>query len=316
MLAIRDILVLTDFSASAGKALESALAVAHEHEANVHLLHVLVPHVNPLQRMLKLKAEILTELETEARRRMHQDLDQYDLGKLHAEIVVRQAPSPTPAILEYARAHNLDLLVMGSHGQGDETAFEVGSTAERVVRRAPCPVLTVPKEASLAAASEPCFLAPFDLSQHSERALAHAVELAREAGAHLDIVHIVDYRPLSSIYGAVGAAVPDAVPDIESSLVEEMKQVADRVRAEGIDATAHVEHGPPAAYIIDAVAQRDIDLIVQASHGRTGMKRFLLGSTAERVLREAACPVLTIKSFGKSLYPEPPSSDRSADRDK
>ena len=131
-------------------------------------------------------------------------------------------------------------------------------------------------------------LFPTDFSASSEAALQMATSLARDSGATLLIVHVQE-SPLAYGGGELAFTPLDVTRDLEENLRKVMPS----------DPTVASEHrlvmGDPADSIVRLADEENVDLIVMASHGRTGVARLLMGSVAEAVVRRAACPVLTCK---------------------
>jgi nucleotide-binding universal stress UspA family protein len=145
-IALRRILVPTDFSETSAAAVKYAVALADAFGAELHLLHVME---RPIE--LQMAAEIALvsgpEIEAEVRTRaetaLHEVLTRDEREKYRAVDAI-EAGSPFAAIVQYARTANVDLIVMGTHGRGAVAHLLIGSVAENVVRKAPCPVLTIP----------------------------------------------------------------------------------------------------------------------------------------------------------------------------
>ena len=135
-------------------------------------------------------------------------------------------------------------------------------------------------------------LVPTDGSTATGSAIDHAVELARTHDATLHALYVVDVGAYSSL--EVGAEV--VADGLESEGQSAVDAVADRVADAGVDVETAVETGVVHRAIVEYVADNDIDLVVMGTHGRTGVGRFLLGSVAEKVVRTAAAPVLTVRS--------------------
>jgi nucleotide-binding universal stress UspA family protein len=137
-------------------------------------------------------------------------------------------------------------------------------------------------------------LVPIDFSEPSDAALDYARVLATRFGASLHVLHVVD-DPYRTFYSA-----EVYVPEVEGLRDEMLNDALTRLKtrvadATDLDATAEAVIGAPAAAIVDFAAGREIDLIVMGTHGRGGMAHLLMGSVAERVLRTAPCPVLTVR---------------------
>jgi nucleotide-binding universal stress UspA family protein len=138
-------------------------------------------------------------------------------------------------------------------------------------------------------------LCPVDFDPNSADALAHAAALAMNSGGTLYLLHVVQINPLA----AQGAAEGFAGKDFYDSQVEaargQLEQCAQSIPA-GVARELAVEIGEPGDLIIAAQQQLGVDLVVMATHGRRGLKHLVLGSIAERVVREATAPVLTVRA--------------------
>jgi nucleotide-binding universal stress UspA family protein len=140
-------------------------------------------------------------------------------------------------------------------------------------------------------------LLPTDFSECASYALAYATSLARDANASLVCVHVVE--SVMPTVGYTGITEPLPVADIseqlEDSATRELPKIADREECAGLEIEEVIAHGDAASEIVRVAKERNVDLIVISSHGRTGLGRILFGSTAEAVVRHATCPVLVVK---------------------
>jgi universal stress protein A len=137
-------------------------------------------------------------------------------------------------------------------------------------------------------------LVPLDFSPHSDAALALAIELAKESGAELHLVHA--YELPAAVTMAYGVAIPQAVWDgVQEAAVTRLEEGRKRAAAAGLEASTHLATAPAADAIANAAETFRADLIVMGTRGLTGLKHVLLGSVAERTIRNAPCPVLTVK---------------------
>jgi nucleotide-binding universal stress UspA family protein len=146
MIALKNILVATDFSEPSTKALEYGRALARTFEAELHVIHV-VDNLF-LQGMLADAApanyaDLLEELEQSGKRQLEATIDDADRRELKAKTVLQTFTNPANGIVTYARKAGIDLIVIGTHGRGGWSHLVMGSVAEKVLRTAPCPVLTV-----------------------------------------------------------------------------------------------------------------------------------------------------------------------------
>lgn len=140
-------------------------------------------------------------------------------------------------------------------------------------------------------------LLPTDFSGCANYALPYAASIARATGARIICVHVVE--PIVSAMGYTGLAAPMPIADISEQLEEsaghELPQLTDCAEFNGLDVEEVIVHGDAAAEIVRVASEREVDLIVVSSHGRTGLGRIIFGSTAEAVVRHASCPVLVVK---------------------
>jgi len=180
--------------------------------------------------------------------------------------------SPAAGILDYLEQNPVDAVVMGTHGRSPLGRFFLGTVTEKVVRHAPCAVLTVAHH-RMNYRNIPDYrkiLAPFDFSEYSVKALLKARALALKYQADLPKFEANAKRALAKSLGKLGL--------------------------KGLK--VHVEDGTGdgrASEIIVKFAEENlVDLIVMGTHGLTGIERVLLGSTTERVVRTAPCPILTV----------------------
>ena len=145
MIVIKNVLVATDYSETAATALAYGRELARSYQATLHVLHVVddIRWRYALDMTPALMAGVQESLEDAARTQMHDLVTADDRRRLHAHAVVRTALSAADAVADYARTAGIDLVVVGTHGRGGLSRLLLGSVAERVVRVAPCPVLTV-----------------------------------------------------------------------------------------------------------------------------------------------------------------------------
>ena len=140
-------------------------------------------------------------------------------------------------------------------------------------------------------------LLPTDFSDCGNYALSYAASLARTFGASIICVHVIE--PMVPTVGYSGVTEPLPIADItdqlEDSAERELPKLAERQECAGLEIEEVIVHGEAASEIVRVAKDRDVDLIVVSSHGRTGLGRILFGSTAEAVVRHASCPVLVVK---------------------
>lgn len=286
------VLVATDFSRAADAALRWAASLAEEHGASLLLLHSL-PLYGAQADYLPSPPEIEEHLRGAAVER---------LGNLAGEISPDLAVEtrleiglPSQTIVRVAAEREVDLVVIGSRGLSDLAHVLLGSTAERVVQRAPCPVLVVHPEDERHRPVR-SILVPTDFSPASRRALK-AVEtwLTRlEAPSRIVLLHAYHLPVEYTAYGAVPTSLHFA-EDAGERAEESLEKMAAELRRDGLTVDTVAREGYPPETIVALAEEMDVDVIALGTHGRTGLRHLLLGSNAERVVQKAGCPVLTVR---------------------
>lgn len=144
-------------------------------------------------------------------------------------------------------------------------------------------------------------LVPVDFSRHSLRALDYAVDFARPFDAEITMLHVVEpvaYATPADLYAGMATQLGNLLAEQRRSARQQLDELAGKYSARGVAIQAHLRDGVAYREIVDAAKQMGADVIVQATHGRTGLAHVLLGSVAERVVRTAECAVLTIRTTG------------------
>lgn len=302
---IQRILFPTDFSDRSERALPYALYLAEEFGAELHLFHAVVLHgddpANREQDFPDLD-EAYRELRSWASGRM--DRAAADAEGREVSIVKAQdrGIAAAPTIVEYADDHDVDLVVVPSHGRRGVRRMLLGSVAEEVLRTAGCPVLTLKADGGEPPAGRiERIVVPVDFSEHADLALASAGALADRVGAELQVVHVIPELSYPDPYFADAAALRAMTKAAREEVPQALAEKVDEVLGEDASVETHMVVGRPAGEIAAFAEERDADLIVMGSHGRTGLERVFLGSVAEGVVRQASRPVLTVKAFGKRL---------------
>lgn len=190
-------------------------------------------------------------------------------------------------IVDLAEDEGRDLIVMGVKGAGFPQGLLMGSTTARVIGFSSQDVLVIPEKASVK--WERILLAT-DGSEYSRRATERALVLVQDSGGTLKIISVLE---ISSHIYAVAPELGEEKIKLPRQYAQEAKDLA---ASRGIIAEDFVREAESADEVIIELARKaDIDLIVMGSHGRTGLKRLLMGSVTERVIGNAPCPVLVVK---------------------
>jgi nucleotide-binding universal stress UspA family protein len=139
-------------------------------------------------------------------------------------------------------------------------------------------------------------LVPTDFSEHADRALTVAIEFAKPLGATIDLLHVyaLPLPIVASIGGAVPPPLPLPTPDDLMSTQRNIDERAEKVRSAGLECSSAIVEGPAAAEIVSHSRKLGADLIVMATHGRTGIRRLIFGSVAQEVLRRTSLPLVLV----------------------
>jgi nucleotide-binding universal stress UspA family protein len=296
---VRRILCPIDFSAPSAHALEQATRLARAYGARLAVLHVR-PTVTPHPDMPAggpVAPWLAAELD-QLRQRVTASCDEAAGG---GEPIVT-AGDPVREIVQCAATLPADLVVMGTHGVSGFQHLVLGSVTEKVLRTAPCPVLTVPPRARTAATQFSRVVCGVDFSDCSLVAVNHAVSLAGASGATLRLLHVVEWPWHES-------ATPDteSVPAAQAQAIAEYRRYLETGAKERLDAVAAtavpggsvstgVRCGRPYVELLDEARQEQADLIVLGVRGRGALDLGFFGSTATHVVRSAPCPVLTVRA--------------------
>ncbi|HEU4927444.1 MAG TPA: universal stress protein [Vicinamibacterales bacterium] len=301
MTAIQQILCPVDFSEFSRRALDHALGLARCYGSAVTALHVVAPApvVVPVPYYFGAEVAPPMTLPPADRGRVASELEAFvsseRAGALRAATYVAEGPVVHQEILVQAKRLHADLIVLGTHGRSGFERLFLGSTAEKVLRTARCPVMTVPPHAPDVMPRGP---APFtrivcaiDFSDCSQVALEYALSLARQSNATLTLVHVLDSRPLYVDFS------PAAVIDLEAWTREARTRLHALV-SDGDRTTCRVSEmvreGKAYREILRLADVLDTDLIVLGVRGRGATDLVIFGSTTHHVIRAARCAVLTV----------------------
>lgn len=265
------VLVATDGSDESAGAIRTGIALSMTHGAKLTGLSIALD--NPEY------STLVPNLREIAQQHAREGLKTFiDEAGEEAETVIREAHDPAKGVVEAAAELGADIIVMGQHHKGGIARRLVGDTTAGVIGEAACPVLVVPRAARL---WEKRVLLATDGSPHSQAAIEAAGRVARQARLPVGVVSVVTSSHSRARRQEAEHAVASAV---------------ERLTALGLEVDGQVLEGRPDEAIIKAAEAAAADLIVVGSHGRTGLTKVLMGSVAERVIGDATCAVLVVKS--------------------
>lgn len=292
---LRKVLVATDFSTTAGAAVAWAAEVAKPHGATVRLVHALTLPTPVPGYVLADGTEFGQELRAAAQARLDQAADELVAGDTPVETDLRLG-IPSQAILAAAGEWKPDLLVIGTRGLTGLAHLLLGSTAERVVQRATCPVLAIHPDDADRHRPIKTVLVPTDFSEDADRALDTVLHLfpAPQGTIKLVLVHAYHLPVEYTAYGPIPTSV-HYLEDVAGEAAARLKEVAKGYEREGLTVEAVTREGFAPDVIVQEAEAHGADLIAMGTHGRSGLAHLLLGSTAQRVVQKAPCPVMTMR---------------------
>jgi len=303
----RNILIPLDGSHFAEEAIPYARSLAHSAGARLHLIMVHEP-VPALVGMGETPP--LIELDEKSR-----DQERNYLAAVAGDLL-RALPvefrelegAAGPALCEEADRIDADLVVMATHGRGAMGRLWLGSVADYLVRHLSVPVLLVHPDRFARPIEPPLhsILVSLDLSRESETILEPVVKLAQLTEGHVTLVHVVE-----PILGTTSLGMPFAAPvpievfeEQRTTAQRKLDRVADTLREQGLSVCARMVDAASAANgLLEMLEEKQYDLIAMTTHGRGGVRRLLLGSVADKVIRGAAKPVLVVRPSGADYSP-------------
>lgn len=283
MLAMETILCPTDLSEASVQSVPLATYFARLHGADLHLLHVHLLHA-----MSPAEEDVPFPGEEEARATLEKSAGGIEWNQVVHR--VERGINAAPTIIGYADENDVDLIVMGSHGRRGFRRLMLGSVTAEVVRYAKRLVLVVRHEADADPPREvDRIVVPVDFSPSTGEAVAVAAKLAVTLEVPIELLHAIEPIPY------VQMAYPVALD--EGEFRTHAQRRLDEI-VEELDTSAEVRTsiavGTSDQVVADAAHHTPTPLVVMASHGHSGLARVLLGSTTERLLRSAPCPVLVV----------------------
>jgi nucleotide-binding universal stress UspA family protein len=292
---VTHILCPIDLSDISRHVVDHASALARWHGARLTFLHVVI--ASPAMGIPPLPIDETTQHElVDAMRKAAETVPPL----VQAEFLVRQAESAVTAILDEAVDRRADILVVGTHGRSGFKRLLLGSVAEAVIRRSPCPTFVVPPRAADIPAATPVrfrhILCAVDFSECSTIAATQALQLSHETAAHLTLLHVIETPPeLSEDTLATDFNVDRIRAAAEAEALRRLRDLVPHGSKMPEAVTTAVEEGEPVRALLQTAADVRADLIVMGVHGRSTVDLLVFGSTAYHVIREAPCPVLIVR---------------------
>jgi nucleotide-binding universal stress UspA family protein len=282
---IKNILCPVDFSAPSQRALEYAISLATSHDSQLQILHVVSPVIARSYWFPIDTGKVMETLKNQARQELEKLRQLASDAGMEAEARLRLGDVEIE-ILDAAEKYRADILVIGKHGRSTIERWFVGSVAEHLLRKSKVPMLIIgegKRKKSIPRMER--IIVTSDLSEDSAYALSYAAALARETQATVTYLHVMPVLP-----AGVGLPYEVSIPEAQSEL-DRLVPVEAR---KWCTIVTRVETGIPYQEILSIAEKTRANMLVMNTHGKSMLERALLGSTAERVIRGAPCPVLAI----------------------
>ncbi len=320
------LLVAHDFSPSSNRALAHAVDLAARTGAALHLMYVDRTAEGVLFEGGKAPPD--DELQDRFEERCHASLAPHDRSPAEDRVVCHavRGVSPAPLLVEKAEEIDADLIVTGTEGRRGARRLIVGSVAEEVLRTAPCPVLTVRQreaggasgstgeaddasssadDASSSADEAPSsaveqIVAPVDFSDLTEVALRHVAQIAPLYDVPVTLVHVVEDPTMPSVYEVNASAVRARAA--EQRAEEALQSLGAPIEETGVSVSYLVHRGQTTSTVVEATGHRDT-LTVMGTKGLSGLRRVMLGSVTEAVIRASDGPVLAVPASAQEASP-------------
>ena len=294
-----------DFSAAANAVLATAIRWDERFYGELHLVHVYSGEHPASALMVAPLVVPDSQVAADIRSHLEGVVEDHGLRMERVTLHVRKG-RPYEEICRLARQLDVDLIMTADRGRTGLTRLALGSTAERIVRYTPCPVLVVHPPPVSARRFPPALrkiLVPTDFSTCAEHGLTYARALAAEFRARLILLHSVDLDYCNTSPEYTLFDLPPLLAAAEKAGRDQMQKVIRETDWRGLKVECILENGHAGEEICRRACELGADLIVTSTHGRSGSKRVLVGSTAEYIVRHATCPVLVVPTRRRPALP-------------
>jgi nucleotide-binding universal stress UspA family protein len=282
------IMVATDFSPASGRALEFGVSIARRFNSKIYLTHIVTVDGYPMVAP-EIAAASFEKLQGEAEAKMSEIVDSGSMYGMARETIVENG-TLWATIESLVELHKIDLLVLGTHGLGGLKKFVIGSGAEQIFRQVRIPVLTVGPHVT----GEPLYEAEFrhilfatDFGPGVDREAAYAFALAQEHRARITLLNVVRHVEDHS---------EGAITRKRDWVTKQLRELVPTKANLTCKPEFHMVIGEPVEEILDWAAKLSADLIVMGAKPRKGLAGHVPHTKVFRVVCDAKCPVLTVKS--------------------
>lgn len=284
MAKYRKILVAADGSESSRNAFRQACRIALMDKSWLTVITT-IPSYEDLFQMPSIQEKVSRALREEGEKVLAGIREIAKEEDAHITTILEEG-APFQSIVDTAEEGNYDLIVMGAHGTKPIERALVGSVTARVIGNSQRDVLVFPLRTEIGWHS---IMVATDGSKHGRSATEKAIEIAKAYDGQVNVVSVVD------VTEEFQAQAPEAVEKLVDKAKGYVEEVRQRAEAEGVKIETFVREGESYKVITDLSRKCKCDVIIMGSHGRTGVKRLLMGSVTEKVIGYAPCPVLVVR---------------------
>ena len=295
LFAHKRILVAIDFSEYSKIALDICLGASKCMKTKLYVLHTIEKFPHDYVHLLSSTAHsnMKQKLEEEAMNKIKAMLPEELLGSEDIVPIVRFG-KPFLEIIKVAKEKGVDLMAIGTHGRAGVDRVILGSVAERVVRKAGCAVMVIRNKKYVGFKR---IIVPIDFSDCSRKALEYATATARAHNSKLTILHVYEGSFVEPYVKAANSEeeADEIMKEIERVNETKYDEFLKTVDLSGVEYEKLLKKGIPETDIVEIAMEQQANLIVMGTHGRSGIKHILIGSTAEEVVRAVHCDIIIVK---------------------
>jgi nucleotide-binding universal stress UspA family protein len=283
MKLLEKILIATDFSSSCDNVVDHAIRLAKTFQSKIIPIHVLPDDIRNEKALLLLNQAAEKELGAINARINKEGID--------TDIPIVEYGNHYEKIILAADRINANLILIGAGEKVQNDVFQLGTTAEKIIRKSDKPVWVVKNDSPLTIKK---ILCPVDFSSESKRALINAIIVARRFNAELVIFSVYEL-----IYADALRLKIDWDAELEYVRMEHLKEFdsfLSKFNLADLNWKKEIHSGLPADEILKAISDKNIDLLIMGTTGKSGLTRILMGSVTEKVIREMPCSFITLKT--------------------
>lgn len=283
MKLLEKILLATDFSKSSENVVKNAIGLAKTFQSKIMLVHVLPDDIkNEKIRLLLTEAAI---------KRLDTINESIKSEGIKTDKPVLEFGSHFDKIIQTADSINANVILVGSGEKLKSDVFQLGTTAEKIIRKSSRPVWVVKKDTPLTIKN---ILCPVDFSPESKRALNNAIIIARRFKAELTIFSVYEVAYSGSLRFKIDW---DEENDFQrTEHLKTFKLFLDSFNLKDLNWDKETRRGDPAKEILGAISRYESDILIMGTTGKTGLSRIMMGSVTEKVIRKVPCSFITLKT--------------------